>query len=495
MRAKMGGLFHGCMRGRTLYVVPFCLGPLESKYARVGVQITDCAYTVLGLRAMTRMGTRVLNFLSKDQPFLKCIHSVGMPLAAGQADVPWPCNMKDHVVAQFTADSEVWLYGSAFADNSIMTKYCVSLRLASAVAPSQKWLVARSAVISVTPPNGPKHYVAVILPILAGRTSLAMMAPKLPGWTVQSVADDVAWLHIGRDGRLHATNPENGFLGEASGRSSTEDFGIMQTISSNTIFTNVAVTADGNVWWEGLTKEPPAQGLTDWEGKPWTPGCGRKAAHLNSRYLTPHSNSPCMDRDSNHPNGVPISAIIFGSRRPDVLPLVSEAHTWAQGLANGASLSAVQPSGLVEYFPFAMTAFSGVPFGKYMAQWELLRDELGYNLPKVFSINTFRTAQDGAVTWPGHGDNIRLMKWIWQRIEGTGKGVDTAFGVVPPATELDLMGLELTADNIAALLAVNEAEWRAEVGKLMPRLQQLKVPPAQLQELQGTLARFKAPPL
>lgn len=492
MKDKMQQLFKGCMKGRTMYVVPYCLGPLESKWARVGVQVTDSPYAVLGLRAMTRMGSRVLNFLSKDQQFIKCVHSVGSPLEAGKQDVPWPCNLKDRVVAQFSGDAEVWSYGSGFADNSVMTKTAVDLRLASVISQDQKWLVSRCAVISVTPPNGPKHYVAAVLPVSAGRTSMSMMVPKLPGWNVQSVADDVAWLHVGRDGRLYAINPENGFLGAASGRSGANDPGILQTIASNTIFTNVATTAEGDVWWEGLTKDVPAQGVTDWTGQPWTSDCGRPASHPNSRYLTPHSNSPCMDPDSNHPNGVPISAIIFGSRRSETLPLVSEAYHWTAGLAAGASVSA-QQSGSTEpdYFPFAITLFCGIDFKRYIAQWEALRDELGYNLPKVFTLNGFRTLPDGSVGWPGYGDNARLFKWIWQRIEGYGEVVRTPVGFVPPEGCLDLKGLTLSPESIAPLLSVNESEWQAEIQRIKTKLADHKIPSSLLAEFDLLLQRFQ----
>jgi len=489
MKDKLSSLFQGSMKGRTMYIVPFCLGPLDCKLSKVGIQLTDSPYAVLGLRATTRMGYRVLNLLSKDQPFAKLVHSVGAPLAAGQQDVPWPCNPEKRLIVQFSDTAELWSYGSGYGANSIMSKACFALRLGSVMAKREKWLVSRCVIISVAPPTGAKYYMCLLLPSSCGKTGLAMMVPKIPGWKVTCVGDDIAWLYIGRDGRLYAINPENGFFDTATGRSTIRDTGIIETIKSNTIFSNVAVTGEGNVWWEGLTKDPPQQ-ITDWQGKPWTPGSGTPAAFWNGRYLTPHSNCPCMDPDSEHPQGVPISAFVFGSRRTDTLPLVHEAYHWAAGTAIGATLSTLD-AGQIKYDPYAMRSYCGIDIYDYIAQWDALRDELGYNLPKVFHMNYFREDADGHIMWPGYGENSRLLKWIWQRIDGSGKVARTPIGFVPPAQELDTKGLDLSPEVVTKLLKVDRDEWDAEVDRIRSFYRKLgKVPDSLEAELKAILTRF-----
>mmetsp|Transcript_13039 Transcript_13039/g.23460 ORF Transcript_13039/g.23460 Transcript_13039/m.23460 type:complete len:754 (-) Transcript_13039:3532-5793(-) len=492
MRSKLSTLFNGCMKGRTMYVVPFCLGPLESKLSKVGVQLTDSPYAVLGLRTMAQMGTRVLNLLSEHDSFVSCMHSVGSPLAPGQSDVCWPCNPSNRLVAQFNQTWELWSYGSAYGANAILSKSCLALRLGTAIGRKEKWIASRCVIISITPPKGAKYYACALLPTSCGKSSLAMLIPTIPGWKVRCVGDESAWLYVGRDGRLYAINPEAGFYDTASSRNVVKDPGIYATISSNTIFTNVAVTTEGDVWWEGMTKQAPAS-LTDWQGQPWTPDCGRPAAHWNGRYLTPHSNCPTIDPNIHHPNGVPISAFIFGSRRTDTLPLVHEAYTWRQGMAMGATLSQ-DSTGSVKYDPFAMQSYCGISIHDYITQWDELGLELGYTTPKVFHINCFQTDSEGSVLWPGYGENARLLKWIWQRIDGGGQALRSPVGYVPPVAVLDVKGLHLSEAVLAKLLRVDETELMAEAERIQSFYSKLGGVPTLVQEaLDAWRRRFVSP--
>ncbi|GAA1734471.1 phosphoenolpyruvate carboxykinase (GTP) [Luedemannella helvata] len=469
MRATMTALYDGCMRGRTMYIVPFCMGPLDAAEPKFGVEITDSAYVVLSMRTMTRMGAEVLAAMGEDAPFVRALHSVGAPLEPGEKDVPWPCNETKYIT-QFPATREIWSYGSGYGGNSLLGKKCYSLRIASVMGRDEGWLAEHMLILKLTSPQGSTHYIAAAFPSACGKTNLAMLEPTLPGWRVETLGDDIAWLRFGDDGRLYAINPEYGLFGVAPGTDWTTNPNAMRTLErGNTIYTNVARTPEGGVWWEGMGDAPA--GLTDWHGEAWNGSA--PAAHPNSRFCVPIRQCPILAPEYDDPRGVPISAILFGGRRRTTIPLVTEARDWAHGVFLGATLSsettaaATGQVGVVRRDPMAMLPFIGYHAGDYFAHWiNIGKNADAAALPKIFYVNWFRRGDDGRFLWPGFGENSRVLKWVVERLEGTGEAVETPIGLTPPAAAIDRTGLDLDEADVAAALRVDLDEWRAELPDL-----------------------------
>jgi len=498
MRVLLKDLYRGCMTGRTMYVIPFVMGHLNAEKPMFGVEITDSPYVVVSMNVMAKTGTKVLEAMGADAAYVPAMHSIGAPLAPGQADVAWPCNDTKYIV-QFPEAREIQSFGSGYGGNALLGKKCYSLRIASVMARDEGWLAEHMLILKLTSPQQEVNYIAAAFPSACGKTNLAMLEPTIPGWKVETLGDDIAWMRFGKDGRLYATNPENGLFGVAPGTGWDTNPNAMRAIEKGgSVFTNVALTDDGDIWWEGMTKEPPAH-LIDWHGNDWTPDSDQLSSHPNSRFCTPIRNCPILADEYDDPQGVPISAILFGGRRKTTIPLVTESRDWIHGTFMGATLSsettaaATGQVGVVRRDPMAMLPFIGYHAGDYFQHWiDVGKDADAAKLPKIFYVNWFRRDDDGGFLWPGYGENGRVLKWVVDRLEGRAAAVETPIGHVPTLDGLDVEGLDLTPEQLARALAVDVDEWRAELPLIQEWFDKIgdKVPTTLLTELDALRARL-----